>query len=86
VTFFRVANLALSQLGTLESRGNIAGRCSVSCADWYGNTRPIFWGSRVFALMSDELVESTIEQHSLTERRRVDFGEGVEEVVDESDE
>lgn len=85
VSFFRVANLALSQLGTIESRGSTSGRCSVSCADWYGNTRPIFWGSRVFALMGDEIVEATIEQRSLTERLRVDYGAGVEEVVDEGE-
>jgi hypothetical protein len=86
VSFFRVSNLVLAPLGTIESRGSAAGRCSVSCADWYGNTRPIFWGSRVFALMGDELVEAAIDQRSLTERLRVDYGSGVEEVVAEEEE
>jgi hypothetical protein len=82
VSFFRVDGLALSAIGTVESRARaLAGRCLLSCADWYGNTRPIFWRSRVLALMGDELVEAQLAQRSLTERGRLDYGEGVETVV-----
>ncbi|MBL8683985.1 MAG: beta-propeller domain-containing protein [Myxococcales bacterium] len=85
LSFFRVESLALSPLGTLESR-TTSDRCSVSCADWYGNTRPIFWRDRVLALMGDEVVEATLSARSLTERARVDFGAGVRTVEADEDE
>jgi hypothetical protein len=85
VSFFRVAQLALSPIGTLASRALPAGRCAVSCADWYGNTRPIFWRGRTFALMGDELVEATLWENALSERARVDFGEGVRSVIASED-
>ena len=34
--------------------------CRASCVDWYGNARPIFLGSRVFALLGYELVEGRV--------------------------
>jgi hypothetical protein len=86
VSFFRVANLALSPIGTLSSRALPAARCAVSCADWYGNTRPIFWRGRSFALMGDEFVEAILWENALSERARVDFGEGVRSVIASEDE
>jgi hypothetical protein len=83
VSFFRVRSLALRALGTIPSRPLDSGRCAVSCADWYGNTRPIFYGERVFALMGDELVEAQLGEQTVTERARVDFGEGVRGVIPE---
>lgn len=81
VTFFRMEHLALSRLGALEARGLEERRCTASCADWYGNTRPIFWGERVFALLGDEIAEAHIDGASLTERARVDFGRDVATVI-----
>jgi hypothetical protein len=83
VSFFRVEQLALSSIGTLDSRAVGNDRCTVSCADWYGNTRPIFWRDRVLALMGDELVEATLEPRSLRERARIDYGAGVQSVTAE---
>jgi len=48
-------------------------RCVASCADWYGNARPIFWRSRVFALLGYELVEGSLAGGRMRETRRVDF-------------
>ncbi|MFO0562616.1 MAG: beta-propeller domain-containing protein [Polyangiales bacterium] len=83
VSFFRLRNLALSSIGTVSARPSRDNRCSTSCFDWYGNTRPIFWGDRVFALMGDEVVEAALSERSLTERHRLDFGRGIRGVVEE---
>jgi hypothetical protein len=83
VSFFRVEQLALRSIGTVAARARRDSRCSTSCYDWYGNTRPIFWGDRVFALMGDEVVEAQLAQQALTERRRIDYGLGVRGVVEE---
>jgi hypothetical protein len=83
VSFFRLRNLALSSIGTVSAHPSRDNRCSTSRYDWYRNTRPIFWGSRVFALMGDELVEAALSERSLTERSRVDYGRGVRGVVEE---
>lgn len=34
--------------------------CEYSCVDWYGNSRPIFYDDRIFALMGYELVEGEL--------------------------
>ncbi len=47
--------------------------CKASCVDWYGNARPIFLGSRVFALMGYELVEGRVMGGLIGERARIDF-------------
>lgn len=45
---------------TRDGEGHNGYRCEVSCVDWYGNTRPIFTGGRVFALTATELVEGRL--------------------------
>ena len=47
--------------------------CLSSCTDWYGNSRPIFLGDRIFALMGYELVEGRMVDGKIVERRRIDF-------------
>lgn len=47
--------------------------CEMSCVDWYGNTRPIFIGNRVFALIGTELVEGRAFQNSVRELKRVNL-------------
>ncbi|MEZ4409457.1 MAG: hypothetical protein R3A52_23750 [Polyangiales bacterium] len=50
--FLSVDGLRFRPMGTLDNRGAAGDdRCVASCVDWYGNTRPIFWRDRVFALM-----------------------------------
>ncbi|TAK19989.1 MAG: hypothetical protein EPO40_32325 [Myxococcaceae bacterium] len=75
VMFLGVEGLRFRELGALRS-GSGAGvddRCVASCADWYGNARPIFWRSRVFALLGYELVEGSLAGGRMRETRRVDF-------------
>ena len=75
VQFLHQRALALAPAGTLEAQGlrRIDDGCQASCVDWYGNARPIFIGSRVFALMGYELVEGRYDGMIVRERRRVDF-------------
>ncbi|HEX8704466.1 MAG TPA: beta-propeller domain-containing protein [Myxococcaceae bacterium] len=75
VTFLRVEQgLGLRPLGALvasdETRNDA---CLKSCADWYGNARPIFYRGRVFALMGYELIEAQVGQDSLQESFRASF-------------
>jgi hypothetical protein len=47
--------------------------CKVSCIDWYGNSRPIFTGGRIFALLGTELVEGRLERGRIGEVARLDL-------------
>ena len=75
VQFLHQRALALAPAGALEAQGLLRpdDGCRASCVDWYGNARPIFIGSRVFALMGYELVEGRYDGTTVRERRRVDF-------------
>jgi hypothetical protein len=75
VLFLRNQSLRLSELGALDSRAeaNANDGCRASCVDWYGNSRPIFVGNRVFALMGYEIVEGELAANRLAEVRRVSF-------------
>ncbi|MGZ8336914.1 MAG: beta-propeller domain-containing protein [Allosphingosinicella sp.] len=61
------------ELGPGERRELRAYRCEVSCVDWYGNSRPIFTGGRIFALMGTDLVEGTMAQGRIRELARLDL-------------
>lgn len=73
--FLRRADRRLSELGRLASRADNAvdDDCIASCADWYGNARPIFLRGRVFALLGYELVEGRVEGDSVREIGRMNF-------------
>jgi len=75
VLFLRNQSLRLSELGALDSRPSTGAddACRASCVDWYGNSRPIFVGNRVFALMGYEIVEGTVNGTRLAETRRISF-------------
>ena len=60
---------AAEEMQNLEEEGD----CQASCVDWYGNSRPIFIGDRIFALMGDEVLEGRIEEGTMREIRRVNF-------------
>lgn len=47
-------------------------QCEVSCVDWYGNSRPIFIGDRVFALTGFELIEGAVKDGRIVEIARID--------------
>jgi hypothetical protein len=79
VQFF-VANSALE----LDSANKIAGTpeseltrsgytCEVSCIDWYGNARPIFYRGRIFALIGLDFVEAALSHRRVIEMARVNL-------------
>jgi len=47
--------------------------CAVSCYDWYGNSRPIFFRDRVFALIGAELIEGSMNGGRIAETARVNL-------------
>jgi hypothetical protein len=47
--------------------------CVTSCADWYGNSRPIFLRGRVFALLGYEIVEGQVVDGRIREVARASF-------------
>jgi hypothetical protein len=73
--FLRRADRRLSELGRLVSQADAAvdDACVASCADWYGNARPIFLRGRVFALLGYELVEGRVEGGAVREVARINF-------------
>jgi hypothetical protein len=75
VLFLKNEKLDLREIGDLSSRPGIGTNdaCKASCVDWYGNARPIFLRGRVFALLGYELVEGSMQDTRITERRRVSF-------------
>ena len=69
-------SLHLSELGALEASpgaGAAQDRCLASCVDWYGNARPLFVGTRVFALLGYEIVEGRLAGERIAEVRRISF-------------
>jgi hypothetical protein len=62
-------------MGSLVSKASsgINDNCMFSCVDWYGNSRPIFFKGRIFALMGYELVEGELEDDEITEIDRTAF-------------
>jgi hypothetical protein len=76
-----VSFLAFDASGTLSSIGPLRSRaeedatyeCEVSCIDWYGNSRALFIGDRVFALSGTELIEGAVAGAAIQERARVNL-------------
>lgn len=75
VLFLRNESLHFERLGELaaQSERAVDDRCRASCIDWYGNARPLFLRGRVFALLGYEIVEGTILDGRLQERRRINY-------------
>lgn len=73
IRFLRVRSGTFHALGGLDAseEGQVEDRCVASCADWYGNARPIFWRGRVFALLGYELVEGALTNHGIRETARL---------------
>ena len=74
--------VAVSPAKTLVAAGELAARtgraargyrCDVSCIDWYGNSRPIFTGGRIFGLLGTELVEGRMAGSRVRELARLDL-------------
>jgi hypothetical protein len=75
ILFLRNDSLHFQELGELKARSNEAKSddCRASCVDWYGNARPLFVNGRIIALLGYELVEATLEDGRIREKRRVSY-------------
>jgi hypothetical protein len=76
MVFLRRTEGALERVGRLQSRllrSRSQDGCLVSCADWYGNARPIFMEDRIFALLGYELIEGEEGDKRIEEIGRIDF-------------
>jgi hypothetical protein len=75
IVFVRRADGRFAPLGELGSHPENAtdDACVASCVDWYGNARPIFKGTRAFALMGYELVEGKLSDKAIAELGRITF-------------
>lgn len=74
------ADRRLASIGELKADENAKDAsydCEVSCVDWYGNTRPIFTGGRVFGLTGTELVEGRVDNGRIGEIRRLNLSRPV---------
>jgi hypothetical protein len=68
VLFLDVKALQFRPLGALAAHDDqVDDNCQVSCVDWYGNARPIFYRGRVFALLGYELVEGIVRRGRIVE-------------------
>jgi hypothetical protein len=63
----------LGELVQLQNSEHADYECEVSCIDWYGNSRPIFTGGRIFALSGTELVEGAISNGEIKAIRRANL-------------
>ena len=77
-----ISYLTLASNGRLGWAGQLMARqnaqdpsysCEVSCVDWYGNTRALFIGSRVFGLSGTELIEGALTNGRIRETRRLNL-------------
>ncbi|MBI3182593.1 MAG: beta-propeller domain-containing protein [Myxococcales bacterium] len=75
VVFLRVdSELRFTPMGSLAASEESADdQCKVSCVDWYGNARPIFYRGRMFALLGYELVEGVVGETAVSESGRVSY-------------
>jgi hypothetical protein len=74
IVFLRSRSLMLEELGVLTAEALPSDdACRASCVDWYGDARPLFVGSRIFALLGYEIVEGTMIGGRLTETARETF-------------
>lgn len=68
IAFFKVsAESTLTHLGTVSNNPSQEQACTTSCVDWYGNTRPVFLGTRTYALMGGEFQEVGFADDTITE-------------------
>lgn len=67
-TFTAVGDISMAQ-----TKPNTRYKCEVSCIDWYGNSRAIFTGGRIFALMGTELVEGRLTDNQMSVIGRLDM-------------
>ena len=86
VLYLSVNQLQFSELGALASGAEQWNDgCQVSCVDWYGNARPLFYRGRVFALLGYELVEGQTAGGAIAEVGRSNLLTAVPQAARRSD-
>jgi hypothetical protein len=80
VSFLALSGNQLSDQGFLRGTSPRAEGygCEVSCVDWYGNTRALFIGGRIFALSGTELIEGVLTPQGIADHARVNLTGEVE--------
>ena len=75
ILFLRNDRLHFRDVGELKANPEKAkdDRCRASCVDWYGNSQPLFVRGCVIALLGYELVEASLENGQIQEKRRINY-------------
>src|SRR5207237_6628845 len=75
ILFLRNNSLHFEEVGelTAQSEKAVDDACRASCVDWYGNSRPIFARGRILALLGYEIVEGSLTDGRMRERRRISY-------------
>ncbi len=68
-------NEKIEYIGELTSQAKPNKTCTLSCEDWYGNSRPFFIGNRIFAISGDELIEAELINGEIVEKYRININE-----------
>jgi hypothetical protein len=73
-----MSSLQLKSVGKLADRPELDEKvngytCEVSCIDWYGNARPIFYRDRIFALTGQEFVAGNLADGVMSEVARLNL-------------
>jgi hypothetical protein len=84
VVFVRATPRGMFRLGSLSMTRGIPESDSLEVQsgwfdDWFGNSRGIFVGQRIFALIGYELIEARIVDGRIVERQRINFMPGVDQ-------
>jgi hypothetical protein len=61
------------KINMVKTDPNSAYRCEVSCIDWYGNSRAVFTGGRIFALIGTQIVEGQLTGNEMTLLHHLDM-------------
>jgi hypothetical protein len=83
ILYLRNNGLRLDEVGDLAASLKTVkdDNCRASCVDWYGESRPIFLGDRVFALLGYELVEGVITGARIKELKRLNYAPNLSETA-----
>jgi hypothetical protein len=61
------------ELGTSQFEPHQGYTCEVSCIDWYGNARALFFNRRILALMGTQIVEGKLIDGTVRPTNRLDL-------------
>jgi hypothetical protein len=78
LNFFRIEDETITTLSPVlpQAFTNSDDECSVSCIDWYGNTRGIFVDDAIYALLGDQLTSISSESGDIAPLRHLNINSG----------